>query len=411
VIEAKATDGARDAEITFDQYTRDRAETARWTLEASEVRLIAITVPEGDESISLSARAITSDGKEASAGRLALRLVGDPPPYCEIRTEADRLALSILCTGEGEKKFELTVDISAFPFRHRPGETEDPVFEHLRNNARYLASRGLLEFLRMPALFLRGLVLNFLILLPYLMLAAVLAVMWSNRDIQAAREATVFSMPVPPIEAKSKPAEFSGLGPRRIALDIDGELVRLSAQNDGKGQNGGSGATFQFLRIYRLPSTVTPEVVYRSTTADGCPVVRTDQLPETLLEHQPDRSWLFQKYCVGGAAGIVLVASSAQTTTFDVEVAAWKSPPITHRGAMIDPVTYLYRLPLRFDLTIGIGILLICLMAAYPVVQWVRSGTGAASWRARDAGTRWLLAAPLAVMIGMAVIEFQPYAI
>lgn len=60
-----------------------------------------------------------------------------------------------------------------FPFEHQKGTPEPATFRHLRNNSNYLASKGIIDFLTIPALILRGMILNFLILLPYV-LAAVL---------------------------------------------------------------------------------------------------------------------------------------------------------------------------------------------------------------------------------------------
>ncbi len=59
-----------------------------------------------------------------------------------------------------------------FPFTHRSGEPEPAVFRHLRNHSRYLAVNGFLEWMRIPALFLRGLVVNALIILPVLVVLA-----------------------------------------------------------------------------------------------------------------------------------------------------------------------------------------------------------------------------------------------
>lgn len=49
-------------------------------------------------------------------------------------------------------------------FEHRPGEPESLVFRHLRNNARYLAPDGFMDYLRIPAVLLRGILVNLLAL-------------------------------------------------------------------------------------------------------------------------------------------------------------------------------------------------------------------------------------------------------
>lgn len=61
-------------------------------------------------------------------------------------------------------------------FGHKQGELEPSVFRHLRDNANYLAPDGLRDVLRIPAILLRGMVVNLLVILPYLILAALLTV-------------------------------------------------------------------------------------------------------------------------------------------------------------------------------------------------------------------------------------------
>ncbi|MBC8239463.1 MAG: patatin-like phospholipase family protein, partial [Alphaproteobacteria bacterium] len=64
-------------------------------------------------------------------------------------------------------------------FDHRQGTPEPNIFRHLRDNANYLAPDGLRDVLRIPALLFRGVVVNFLVILPYI-LAAVMLTIWIN---------------------------------------------------------------------------------------------------------------------------------------------------------------------------------------------------------------------------------------
>ncbi|MFQ5506884.1 MAG: hypothetical protein ACE5F1_19100, partial [Planctomycetota bacterium] len=59
-----------------------------------------------------------------------------------------------------------------FPFRHEAGVREPAAFKHLRNHASYLAEKGLLSWMRIPGLLLRGVVSNLLVIVPWLALAA-----------------------------------------------------------------------------------------------------------------------------------------------------------------------------------------------------------------------------------------------
>ena len=58
-----------------------------------------------------------------------------------------------------------------FPFHKDIGVDEPQAVVHLRNSSNYLAPGGLLDTLRIPALLLRGILLNFLVFLPWIMTA------------------------------------------------------------------------------------------------------------------------------------------------------------------------------------------------------------------------------------------------
>jgi Patatin-like phospholipase len=60
-----------------------------------------------------------------------------------------------------------------FPLRHDRGKVESAAMKHLRRGASYLAPDGALDRVRIPALALRGLIVNLLLLLPYLLWAVV----------------------------------------------------------------------------------------------------------------------------------------------------------------------------------------------------------------------------------------------
>jgi len=61
----------------------------------------------------------------------------------------------------------------AFPFPLTGGPTESPYLTWLRNRSNYMATRGLLDYLRAVGVLVRGVVVNFLIFLPYLLFVSV----------------------------------------------------------------------------------------------------------------------------------------------------------------------------------------------------------------------------------------------
>lgn len=77
----------------------------------------------------------------------------------------------------------------AFPFEHVHSQREPVPLEHLRNFSNYLAPTGdLPDKMRMPALFIRGVLLNFLLILPFFLWAAgvfIWAHNFSLADIEA----------------------------------------------------------------------------------------------------------------------------------------------------------------------------------------------------------------------------------
>lgn len=58
-----------------------------------------------------------------------------------------------------------------FPFRHELGKDEPEEVKHLRASGRYIAPGGTVDFLRIPMLLLRGVLLNLLTIFPYIVLA------------------------------------------------------------------------------------------------------------------------------------------------------------------------------------------------------------------------------------------------
>ncbi len=60
-------------------------------------------------------------------------------------------------------------DPERFPLHLEPGVEEPPAVRHLRNSGKYLAPGGFFDVFRIPTLFLRGILINLLVFLPYIM--------------------------------------------------------------------------------------------------------------------------------------------------------------------------------------------------------------------------------------------------
>lgn len=72
-----------------------------------------------------------------------------------------------------------------FPFRHEQGKREPETFRHLRAAGNYLAPGGAADTFRIPALLLRGVIVNFLAILPFLMAAAAITSLTHRNLMQA----------------------------------------------------------------------------------------------------------------------------------------------------------------------------------------------------------------------------------
>jgi hypothetical protein len=65
-----------------------------------------------------------------------------------------------------------------FPLRMPVGTQESPALQHLRNGSNYLTPGGFLQKSRLLTVIVRGLLLNLLLLLPFIMLAVILTELW-----------------------------------------------------------------------------------------------------------------------------------------------------------------------------------------------------------------------------------------
>lgn len=79
-----------------------------------------------------------------------------------------------------------------FPFRHEPRVEEPVAIKHLRNSGNYIAPGGLLDTLRIPALLLRGVLINLLVMLPYVVAAVWLTKVVYGPEIKGAVDAGAF---------------------------------------------------------------------------------------------------------------------------------------------------------------------------------------------------------------------------
>lgn len=67
---------------------------------------------------------------------------------------------------EPEDKLEKAV--AEFPYSHEPGKSESAPFRQLRNYSKFLVPHGKIDYVKLPVLLLRGIIINFLVVLPWI---------------------------------------------------------------------------------------------------------------------------------------------------------------------------------------------------------------------------------------------------
>lgn len=110
-----------------------------------------------------------------------------------------------------------------FPFHHQAGEPETDSFKHLRDHSNYLTPARPFAKLRLYGLFLRGLLINTIIVLPLLLFLAVATVLLAKNDIGDALRTKEFSYVVSH-EELVKQREQNGLIPgeyQNLLINLD----------------------------------------------------------------------------------------------------------------------------------------------------------------------------------------------
>ena len=69
---------------------------------------------------------------------------------------------------------DINVKPGEFPYKLSEGPDESRYLTWVRNHSNYMAERGFLDYMRIVAVLVRGILINFLTLLPYFLLAALL---------------------------------------------------------------------------------------------------------------------------------------------------------------------------------------------------------------------------------------------
>lgn len=124
-----------------------------------------------------------------------------------------------------------------FPFRHQKGKPEPQAFKHLRNYGNYIAPNGIIDWLKMPAFFLRGAIINLLLLLPYILLAVSLTLFFYGDKLREIDKNSFYAIP----ESSLEKLKSDGVHPLILESLKDTEFIKkedvlglISQLSDGK---------------------------------------------------------------------------------------------------------------------------------------------------------------------------------
>jgi len=344
-----------------------------WTIDGSAGDKAALVLPcaPGSQTVHLTATALDDKGQERPA---LVQVVKPLPEGVSIAMEqgAKGQILTVSVNAETSQKgitLPLVVVPDAFPFRHRVGQPEGPEFRHLRDSSNYLTPRKFLANLRLPALFLRGLLVNFLILLPLLLLASLMTV-WV--DGGAMRETLLTEQRTVTLNSDASWLKPGDGGPNRYDLHLDVLMAGSVPLTE----------RFDYLSIQGLGRDVWP--VDRDLSAQSTLVVPSS----------------------ASVLPLVIAASGPPPT---LTIHAWQQAEGAAKEAVRDPVV-----AMQDDVfnTVRWGVVAaLTLLAVFPMVQGLWDGGIGSRWGTRDWLTRYVAGGSLLVVAVTTFVLIQPLVI
>lgn len=345
----------------------------RWRVDASNVAQLELSLPCVPRTYSFTLNAV-ADRPGGPPVRAWAR--GPLPNGVRCRDGAAGLIVEVSAAAAQQGVvIPLCIRVDAFPFRHRVGVPESPAFRHLRDYSNYLTPRKFLAGLRLPALFLRGLLVNFMILLP-LVLGLTLATLWiDGGDL---RETLLTEQRTVPLRADAPWLEPAGVEGNRYNLRLDLVLAGPAPLDQ----------SFDYVAVQGFGRDVWPT---------------TGPAPERGMLVVPSSQTLLPMTLAPAGAG-----------TPALTIHAWKAAAGTDavgaNGATdMDPVTRT-----RTEVFTAIGwcaLGALALLALYPMVQGMAEHLLGRSWKSRDWLTRYFAGGVLLATAVLALALVQPLAI
>ena len=221
------------------------------------------------------------------------------------------------------------------------------MLRHLRNHANYLVPAGFIDYLKIPVLLLRGIFINLMIVLPYILLAAIFATLYWGAGI-------------------AKLLDEGILAVTDVAVGAEAGAARLIVTERK------SGVKFESLETLLGEFNATESVVI-----SGLP--SGTRLLATRAEILDDGRWLLYQ-AAEGVRRVDLPKKSPDR----FQVTIRRAPPELGASGKL-PVTIWTD---RFQVSKWVAFGLLAAFALYPLAQALAGSRRAPSWRSRDRAMR-----------------------
>ncbi|MDA5193179.1 hypothetical protein NYP16_04310 [Alphaproteobacteria bacterium LMG 31809] len=353
-----------------------------WRLSRNDLDGLRLMVPSGGAlDIRLTAHATLVEGAldqdlRADLLRVILRPAGAVPDgfSCVADRRDDCQGLHVTRTGESSGALDLPLHIhtEAFPFNHQPGVKEGDAFHHLRDSSNYLVPREFLAGLRLPALFLRGLMINLLIILPLVVVAALTTLWVSSGSLREAMDTDEVTLT---LDSKVEPW-LSEAKPGKYVVDLAGVIDARAVGYSGP-----------------RPDRVAVVQIARGLDVEG----KTARDPHGVVVAVAEHPRLN-----------VTVTDGAELPA-EITLRLWRESGDSITPATMDPISALLDRTLQWVRSGTLAFL--ALLALYPLLEWLSRQRGRPSWRTRDIVTRYGAGGALMAILLTTLILSQPLAI